>query len=380
MTFTRIVRDDVPFTALQQRLLYMSRYPERDWVNVVENVPVWPSFPMMQPSAPSDANTYGSCWGDPRLVAAIQRREHRVASRQVAEDRIVVTNGALHAISLVLRTAVEPGRPVACLAPTFRSICEMLVSHRCPVRFFSAVSIESDRGVAELLRKDVGCVYLNSPNNPTGEVIAEPTLRRLAESCQRARVPLVVDSVYDDFIFQGTARPHALALTDDWRWLYVVNSMSKNYGAPGLRIGWVVTAAENAKAIAGLLEREVVAVSGPSQVVAARLLDDGNQPLVDAVRAGRDIASAWITEIPGASFVPPRGGTQLCVRLAVDDVERFGDFALDRFGLALATRSQYEGLDGPFIRFPLGAPPAITAAAASRLKAALAAYAAQLPS
>ncbi|HEX3480437.1 MAG TPA: beta-methylarginine biosynthesis bifunctional aminotransferase [Kofleriaceae bacterium] len=376
MTFPRIVRDDVPFTALQQRLLYMSRYPDRDWVNVVENVPVWPMFPVMRPPAPLEADTYGSCWGDPRLVAAIQRRERSVAGRPVADDQIVVTSGALHAISLVLRTAVEPGRRVACLAPMFRSICEMFAARGCPIRLFSAASVESDAGADELVRDDVGCVYLNSPNNPSGEVVSQPAVRRLAHRCARAHIPLVVDAVYDDFLFQDTARTAALAATDDWRWLYVVNSMSKNYGAPGLRIGWVITAADNAKAIAGLLERECVAISGPSQAVAAQLLADGNQPLVAAVRAGREIAIARIAEISGASFVPPRGGTQLCVRLAVDDVEQFGDFALDRFGLALATRSQYEGLDGPFIRFPLGAPAAIAAAAASRLEAALAAYAA----
>lgn len=380
MTIVRIVRNDVPFTALQQRLLYMARDPERDWVNVVENVPVWPAYPALQPATASEVYAYGSCWGDPQLVAAIQRRERGIARLSVADDQIVVSNGALHAISLVLRTAVKPGQRVACLAPTFRSITEMLAASGCPVRFFSTASLESDMGVAALLRDDIGCVYLNSPNNPTGEVIAESVVRRLAESCRRARVPLIVDAVYDDFVFPDTVRPRPLAAIEDWRWLYVVNSMSKNYGSPGLRIGWVITASDNAKAIAGLLERECVAISGPSQVIAARLLDEGNQALVAAVRAGREVAIAQMSRIPGASFEPPRGGTQLCVRLAVDDVELFGDFALARFGLALATRTQYDGLDGPFIRWPLGAPVAIATAAAERLEAALAAYAALLRS
>src|SRR5262249_22862342 len=152
--------------------------------------------------AASEADTYGSCWGDPRLVAAIQHRERSVAGRPVADDQIVVTNGALHAISLVLRTAVDPGRRVACLAPTFRSIHEMLTARGCPIRLFSAASIESDTGVAELVRDDVSCVYLNSPNNPTGGVVSQPALHRLAHSCARARIPLVIDAVYDDFLFQ----------------------------------------------------------------------------------------------------------------------------------------------------------------------------------
>jgi beta-methylarginine biosynthesis bifunctional aminotransferase len=159
-----------------------------------------------------------------------------------------------------------------------------------------------------------------------------------------------------------------------WRHVYTVNSMSKNYGAPGLRVGWVVSSAENVRELSALLERECVCIAGPSQRLAAALLEHGNAALVAHVDEGRRILAAALRELPGVRCDAGPGGTQLFAALPVDDVEAYGDTVLRERGLLLATCSQYEGVTGPFVRLPFGAPPATLARALALLAESLAVY------
>src|SRR6185436_5287514 len=78
---------------------------------------------------------------------------------------------------------------------------------------------------------------LTTPHNPTGTVLSEAELRRIAEVVAGRGAYLLVDETYRDLTV-GTPRPFATTLGDR---VISVASLSKAYGLPGLRVGWLMT-------------------------------------------------------------------------------------------------------------------------------------------
>jgi beta-methylarginine biosynthesis bifunctional aminotransferase len=177
-------------------------------------------------------------------------------------------------------------------------------------------------------------------------------LQQLAEYCSAKKICLVVDQVYDSFFEVGCPPISPLIAAADWRYLFAVNSLSKNYGAPGLRTGWVISASQNITKLGATLERECVAVAGPSQEAAALLLRRGNQALIQAVKRRKQIIAQHLACLPMIRYCVPEGGVQFYAKLPVDDIEAFADFAMLKFRLILTTAGNFAGATGPYIRIP----------------------------
>src|SRR6266576_1010383 len=110
MTAQRSIVDPrSPFTFLQQRLRYVDACPERTFVNIAENVPVWPRPFTDEMLHKYDTLTYTPCEGTALLLRAVARREHAANGRSPDPDQILITSGALHGISLVVRLLARPG-------------------------------------------------------------------------------------------------------------------------------------------------------------------------------------------------------------------------------------------------------------------------------
>lgn len=367
-----IVDANSPFTFLQQRLRYVDASPGRTFINIAENVPSWPSPLPDAALLAEDSLTYGPCEGSAFLLREIEARERAVNGLSPQPDEILVTNGALHGISLIVRMLARPGSVAWVQAPVYTCIPQMLRAAGFRIRYFSATA-----GLGELEHasgEDMRLIYVNSPNNPTGQVLTSAQMARLAALAAERGAKLLADVVYDSFAMPGVDRGSPLADRAAWPHVYTVNSMSKNYGSPGLRVGWVLSSAENVRALSALLERECVCVAGPSQRLAASILKYGNGVLVAHVEQGRRRLMEALRQLPTIACEPGPGGTQLFASLPVEDIEAYGDTVLRELGLLLATCSQYEGVSGPFIRLPLGAPWDTLAQALSMLAESLAIY------
>jgi L-arginine:2-oxoglutarate/L-aspartate:5-guanidino-3-methyl-2-oxopentanoate transaminase len=111
------------------------------------------------------------------------------------------------------------------------------------------------------------------------------------------------------------------------------------------------------------------------QDTAAALITQGNAPLLDHVRAGRELVARRMAELPGLAFRLPPAGSQLMIELPVDDIEAFGDMALVEHGLILATSGQFERAPRAMVRIPTGASLADLDEGLSLLRRAFEAYA-----
>ena len=340
---------------LGQRLERVARSPELKWRVLVENVPVWPSAPLRRLIPPCDSEErYAPSQGLDILLGALRDRG-RQQGIEVGTESILVTNGAFDALSLVIRHARSRGASRAiCAGPVVRNAADMFRAAGLHLVVEDWATLLTEQAWRSMDLGPHHLLYVNTPHNPTGACLDELLARDLVNEQRRRQFTLVFDLVYDAFV-HGPVSPSPLSFVEDWHGVYGLNSFSKNYGAPGIRVGWMITDPTAIRHITAMFESERIAVATGAQFRAVELYEHGNAPLVDRVAEGRRIVMDWVTR-HGLSAVSPGGGSQLWLDLDVGDSERFADFLMAQERLVLTTGANYYPTSARHIRIPIGIP------------------------
>ena len=172
----------------------------------------------------------------------IELRERIAASYPGASvDHIEVTNGTSVANYLVALSQLTPGDTVAMEVPNYMQIPGIARSLGATVATFRLRLQadwepdwdEFDRAVTPKTR----LLYLSNPNNPTGSVLSEPAMTRIVERCERTGTWIMADEVY---LGAEIDRPRTRSFWSMSDRVIVTSGLSKAYGIPGARIGWIV--------------------------------------------------------------------------------------------------------------------------------------------
>jgi len=307
------------------------------------------------------AESYPDPQGERELRRRIAARENVKYGLSLTEDHIVVTHGATEALFLLAHTFLDPGDRVAVQAPSFlfyREILENLGADIVPL------NAESDSARPARMR------LLHSPSNPDGLVLADGVMALHAEAARADGGLLVLDQVYDELIVRGGRPQEDQALIDGGH-VAKVNSVSKAFGCPGVRIGWITTAPAVAEMLTGVAERLRMGPSLVAQQAAAALLEqpvDGNVTLLDERQA---IALEALTTLDVfEAATPSAGGLFLWLKLADPhaSAEGFCDLAMAKTGVRLMPGTAFwQGTDDR-VRLSFGAVPDYLDAAFDRLR------------
>jgi aspartate/methionine/tyrosine aminotransferase len=165
----------------------------------------------------------------------------------VTSDDVLAFAGAQEALFWLLTELLREGGHAVVTVPNYQSVETVPLASPASVSGLPLWTgtgadlrwtLDLDRLVS-LLRPDTRVVAVNFPNNPTGFVPDHDTFRTLAHLCHERGIVLVCDEVYRGIeVDPATTLPHAADLTPS---AVSVNVMSKSYGLPGLRVGWVAT-------------------------------------------------------------------------------------------------------------------------------------------
>jgi DNA-binding transcriptional MocR family regulator len=177
--------------------------------------------------------------GNPELRRLIALRYLDIGS-VVAADGIVITTGALEAISLCLRAVTRPGDTVAIETPTFFPILQMLEWMGLRA---TEIATDARKGInLESLERALekgsirACIVIPAYQNPLGASMPEEHRRALARLAERYKVPVIEDAAYAELYF-GVNRLRSVKSFDRGGWVLHCGSFSKCL-APGYRIGW----------------------------------------------------------------------------------------------------------------------------------------------
>jgi aspartate/methionine/tyrosine aminotransferase len=230
----------------------------------------------------------------------------------LSADDILVTTGASEAIALLASCLAEPGQHVVVEHPTYPTLYCVPRALGVDVELFSLDRADKWRPdwakLRHLARQQTRYVALTHPNNPTGSVITESELVEVAEWAASRGLRLIVDETYRQLSY-NLAPPPVATLTHS---AVSVSTMSKCYGVPGLRVGWVAT--RDGELIARLLAaREHWSITNNTlgEHLAAAILADRDRHLARAaahVARNLDHVRSWIAGQPRVSWVEPRAG------------------------------------------------------------------------
>jgi aspartate/methionine/tyrosine aminotransferase len=156
-------------------------------------------------------------------------------------DHIEVTNGTSEANYLLALALLRPGDQFVLQTPNYMQLWGIPRSLGAEVHTFRLRQEcgwqpdwdEFDSAVTEKTR----LVYVSNPNNPTGSVLSDEAMQRIVRRCDEAGAYLIADEVY---LGAEIDRPRTRSFWGLSDRVIVTSGLSKAYGIPGIRIGWIV--------------------------------------------------------------------------------------------------------------------------------------------
>jgi aspartate/methionine/tyrosine aminotransferase len=194
--------------------------------------------------------------------------------RTTAEE-VIVTSCAEEGIFLLYHALLRPGDHVIVETPCYESALEVARSTGAEVsqwrrRYQDGWAHDLD-ALAGLIRPATRMLYLNQPHNPTGTLMARPDFGRVIQLARAHRLILFSDEVYRELEHDRAKRlPPAC---DEYELGVSLGSISKSYGLPGLRIGWIATRDRAVReAVAAMKDYTTICASAPSEFLTALAL------------------------------------------------------------------------------------------------------------
>lgn len=183
---------------------------------------------------------YTETLGHPQLRAAVAE-----AYQSVDTEDVVMLGTPIEGIYLTARALLTPGDEVIVLTPAYDALINMfehIVGTECVQKWTfeptdSRWKLDFDR-LTELISPKTKMLVVNFPHNPTGFLPSKEQLNQLIEIVEQNDLLLFCDEMYFGLVHSGTPTvDSAVDLTDN---AVVLSGLSKTYGLPGLRTGWLV--------------------------------------------------------------------------------------------------------------------------------------------
>lgn len=277
---------------------------------------------------------YTSAQGDVETRQAIADFLNKKHKTNFHADNFYMSMGAAASLSLCFRAlTTSPEDEFIAIAPFFPEYKVFVEAAGARLVVVPAdtkdFQIRFDE-LEKLISPHTKGIIVNSPNNPSGAVYSEATIRRLAELLERkskeyqTEIFLLADEPYREIVYDGIEVPF---ITKYYRNTLVCYSYSKSLSLPGERIGYVLVPDEAASskevyaAVAGA-GRALGYVCAPSmlQKVIARV--QGETGDVDEYKANRDLLYEGLTRI-GYHCFKPDGAFYLFVEALEEDADAF---------------------------------------------------------
>jgi aspartate aminotransferase len=275
-------------------------------------------------AAAAGATHYTSTYGLPELREAIAEKVTRDNDVPVGADGVLVTNGGIEALALGFLAVVDPGSKVVLPTPEWTNYAAQIrlaggEPVRVPLNPETGFNLDADR-IIEAMSDDTDAVVLCRPNNPTGRVYGEDSVRAVVEAAADHEAYVVADEVYERLTYEGTRR--SAAALGEPEWVISVNSFSKGYAMTGWRLGWLAGPTPVVDAAQVIRQQFSLCSSSVAQQAGLEALTGPQEPfeeMVETYRERRSYALNRIADVPELDCVAPEGAFYLfCDAAAID--------------------------------------------------------------
>lgn len=300
---------------------------------------------------------YSESRGIPELRKVVSRYyEEKYNAPINAEDEILISAGSKPLIYMAFQAVLNPGDEVLIHEPAWLSYPEEIkladgvpkfIPYDCPVEDFNSYFTDKTR-----------MVVICNPNNPAGKIYSQADLVRLYEICRPKGIYILVDEAYSDFVIDGsfTSMVNIVPNKDG---IIVVNSLSKNLGISGWRIGYVISTPD---VIYNVLKLNQHLITCPATVLSMYVAHYFNDIVrvtlpqaIEVVEKRREVTD-YMKEI---GLKPLEGSATFYIFLSMGDYKYssmdLGLYLLMKYGISVVPGLAYGQSTERFIRIGVGA-------------------------
>ena len=273
---------------------------------------------------------YGPAKGITELRKALAGREN------CNQENIMICPGARYAIYLAITTLLNPGDEIIVIEPAWPAYKDCALNAGIKVRIIKTTletkwepSIEQ---INSTINENTKMIILNSPNNPTGEVLPEKLLDDIIQTAKNHDLYVLSDEIYSEYA------------NNDWKSVLIYNyeksiitkSFSKSHAMTGYRIGWIVADPSIIEKMSKLQALSLTNVSEPIQYVALQALKANISENTEIIKSRLEVLVKIAKDI-GLEFIDPDGAMYLFARTKHKDFDatKFSEKLLEH-GVAIA--------------------------------------------
>jgi alanine-synthesizing transaminase len=277
-------------------------------------------------------NGYAPSPGIKEAIDAIRGEAERKGISSVQD--VFVTSGVSETVDICLAALLNPGDNLLTPSPDYPLYSAVLA--KLGIELNTYALNEDDGWQPDLIdvHKKIGPrtrgIVLINPNNPTGAVCSRRMLEAIAELARRNNLVIFADEIYDKLILDDDPHISLASVAPDVP-IVTFGGLSKNYLAPGWRIGWGVVSGEAAAVKPyvegiGRLLRSRLCANHPEQYAIKAALEgpqDHLKEVATKLRSRRDLTMKWCSSTKRVSCVSPKGAFYAFPRLDIpegDDV------------------------------------------------------------
>ena len=237
----------------------------------------------------------------------------------IGHDAVLITSGVSGGLLLAFMALVNPGDEVIIPDPYFvmyKHLCRLLGGKPLYVDTYPDFQLTVERLEAAGAKRGK-ILLLNSPSNPTGQVIPDGELQRIAQWARANSVFIITDEIYNTFVYDAPCSSVARHSED----VLLLNGFSKCSAMTGWRLGYAIGPDEVIAEMTKLQQFSFVCAPSVAQHAALAALSVGAGPYVEAYRAKRDLTYEGLRG--KFELSRPQGAFYAFVRAPGDDGDAF---------------------------------------------------------
>ncbi|MDT2635503.1 pyridoxal phosphate-dependent aminotransferase [Enterococcus dongliensis] len=290
------------------------------------------------------------------------------------QEQVRATVGALHAMYLVMQVLLDPGDEVIIHEPYFSPYREQVVlSGGTPITVptYEKNGFQLDvEDLKKAITKRTKAIIINSPNNPTGAVFSEETLKQIAKVAIENELFIISDEIYEDFAFTEKFVPMARLAPEN---TITISGVSKGFAMTGWRLGYLIAPAY-INQIAGMIN-ESITYSAPTAsqragIYALMHYEELVPPTVAVFKERLEYIEQRVAEISYLSLQPVAGSMYAFINISKSGLDSvtFVEKVLEQSGVLFVPGKAFGATGDDYIRLAATQPLELLAEAFDRLE------------
>ncbi len=265
----------------------------------------------------ADFTKYTKSSGILELREGICKKLEKDNALSYSPDEIVVSNGGKQALFNIFGAILNPGDEVIVLTPAWVSYIpqiEMWKAKAIQVKTFAENDyLPTEESLEEAFNDRTKAILFNSPNNPTGAVYDEETLRMIANFAKSHDLYVVADEVYEKMVYD---LPHiSIASFGGMKErTLMINGFSKSHAMTGWRVGYSAAPLEISREIAKIQSHTTSNINSIAQMAALKALSVDTKYMMDEYKKRRDLIVTMLSKVE-FKFFKPKGAFYVMIDL-----------------------------------------------------------------